>query len=787
MKRLIPLNDGWLFCDGFSRSMLDARYEFENFYPVSIPHNAAPSPVSYSRREPRGAVYTYMRIIALDEKYSGSRLELKFDGISSYAEIYINGVFVTSHKGDSPFTVDVTAPLKAGFQNCVVVKVDSVIKRDVPLSIGLGPVPAYGGIHRRVWLSVVDGAEIADTFVKTTKFEEGGVETEIDVTLGDFYPEATLWCDIFDADGAIAGRLPSKTVLSREVTLKGVLSGVSLWSTENPVLYDAVVTLKYGDEILDVSRTRFGFRKAEFKRDGFYLNGTRLKLIGLNRQDCFPVVGRAATESLQRFDARKIKELGCNVVRTLGLADKSFIEECDSIGLLVVSGISGNGYIGGSAWKTALVKTVEDTVKSYRNSPSVIAWGVRVNNSPDCDELYFKTCKAAHENDPTRATMGSRNFMGSRLYEDVFAYNDYKKSGGLSRLKKTCRLFVPYFVSEHTGRLFPTKRCDGEARRTEQALRHLRVIDEAFANKNVSGAAGMSFADFGSIDGSGDGVMYYGVTDAYRVPKTAAYAYMSLKGKDKPFLQPSSSLAPDEFDGTLRIFTNCDSVKLYRDGKLVGEYFPSKNKYKHLPHPPVEITDFIGFLAADEEKMGARTAKIFKYIVGKVKKREGLFNLTLFEKIAAFILRKVLRLKTAQFRKLVHKYAYAPAVFSAEGIIDGAVAVERRITSDECYGLKLSASETVIRPSASYETVLVTVQSTDGAGNILDYDFSPVNISVEGELRLIGENMLSLRGGAVGFFLATTPYDGHARVTVSSRYKEVSIDLEVIHERVEEL
>lgn len=83
--------------------------------------------------------------------------------------------------------------------------------------------------------------------------------------------------------------------------------------------------------------------------------------------------------------------------------------------------------------------------------------------------------------------------------------------------------------------------------------------------------------------------------------------------------------------------------------------------------------------------------------------------------------------------------------------------------------------------------MLVTVQSTDGAGNILDYDFSPVNISVEGELRLIGENMLSLRGGAVGFFLATTPYDGHARVTVSSRYKEVSIDLEVIHERVEEL
>ena len=77
MKRLIPLNDGWLFCEGFSRSMLDARYEFENFYPVSIPHNAAPSPVSYSRREPRGAVYTYMRIIALDERSEEHTSELQ--------------------------------------------------------------------------------------------------------------------------------------------------------------------------------------------------------------------------------------------------------------------------------------------------------------------------------------------------------------------------------------------------------------------------------------------------------------------------------------------------------------------------------------------------------------------------------------------------------------------------------------------------------------------------------------------------------------------------------------
>lgn len=99
----------------------------------------------------------------------------------------------------------------------------------------------------------------------------------------------------------------------------------------------------------------------------------------------------------------------------------------------------------------------------------------------------------------------------------------------------------------------------------------------------------------------------------------------------------------------------------------------------------------------------------------------------------------------------------------------------------------MSASSLTLNPRDTYETVLVTLESKDENGRTLPYDFSPIKIDVEGELTLVGSDLISLEGGAVGFYLTTTPYDGAARVSVVSRHGRASLDLEVIHERVEEL
>ena len=126
------------------------------------------------------------------------------------------------------------------------------------------------------------------------------------------------------------------------------------WDTENPTLYRcAVRLLAPGGTELDRQETAFGFRTIEFKADGFYLNGRKTFLRGLNRHQSYPYVGYAAPEALQREDARILKEeLSCTAVRTSHYPQsRHFIDECDRLGLLVFTEIPGWQHIGDMAWK----------------------------------------------------------------------------------------------------------------------------------------------------------------------------------------------------------------------------------------------------------------------------------------------------------------------------------------------------------------------------------------------------------------------------------------------------
>ena len=117
------------------------------------------------------------------------------------------------------------------------------------------------------------------------------------------------------------------------------------------------------DERID----RIGFRRAEFKKDGFYLNGKKIKLRGLNRHQSYPYVGYAMPKSMQQLDADILKrELGVNAVRTSHYPQSHyFIERCDEIGLLVFTEIPGWQHIGDAAWKDQAVENVRDMVKQY--------------------------------------------------------------------------------------------------------------------------------------------------------------------------------------------------------------------------------------------------------------------------------------------------------------------------------------------------------------------------------------------------------------------------------------
>lgn len=124
----------------------------------------------------------------------------------------------------------------------------------------------------------------------------------------------------------------------------------------------------------------------------FYLNGKKLRLRGLNRHQSYPYVGYAAPASMQIFDADILKkELGVNAVRTSHYPQsQDFIRRCDEIGLLVFTEFPGWQHIGDEEWKRQAVQNLKEMIVQYRNHPSIILWGVRINESQDDDVFTGK-------------------------------------------------------------------------------------------------------------------------------------------------------------------------------------------------------------------------------------------------------------------------------------------------------------------------------------------------------------------------------------------------------------
>ena len=130
------------------------------------------------------------------------------------------------------------------------------------------------------------------------------------------------------------------------------IKGIQLWDIEDPQLYEVEVSLELNDK-RDVCSEQYGFRSAQFRTDGFFLNGKHISLVGLNRHQSWPYNGYAMPKRVQRKDAEIIKnEAGCNIVRTSHYPQsRHFLDACDELGLLVMEEIPGWQHIGDSQWK----------------------------------------------------------------------------------------------------------------------------------------------------------------------------------------------------------------------------------------------------------------------------------------------------------------------------------------------------------------------------------------------------------------------------------------------------
>ena len=161
-----------------------------------------------------------------------------------------------------------------------------------------------------------------------------------------------------------------------------------------------------------------------------------------------------------------------------------------------------------------------------RNHPSIILWGVRINESVDDDAFYTRTNQIAHQLDPSRATSGVRYLEKSHLLEDVYAYNDFSHNGTTPGAKPkkdvTPDMGKALLISECNGHMYPTKAFDDGPHRQEHALRHVRVQNAAYASGEHAGCFGWCMFDYQTHKdfGSGDRICYHGVLDSFRNPET---------------------------------------------------------------------------------------------------------------------------------------------------------------------------------------------------------------------------------------------------------------------------
>ena len=793
MNKHIDLNNGWEFTRQFSEEFLQGGGE--DVTTVRLPHTCAETPYDYFDESVYQMVSGYRRTLTVPEEWAGKRLILTVGAAGHCAAVYLDGEMLTIHRsGYTAFRVDLSRAQPG--EHLLVIQVDSRETVNQPPFGFVVDYMTYGGLYREVWLEVKEPAHIVDVFAKPRVVRPGGI-VDSDVHCAEADRDCVIRQTLLYDGAAVATAavsLEGANLMAPAIPVSMKVPEVHLWDIDEANLYTLTTELLRRGEVLDTHTARIGFREIDFRADGFYLNGRKVKLRGLNRHQSYPYVGYAMPASMQRLDADILKrELGLNAVRTSHYPQSHhFIDRCDELGLLVFTEIPGWQHIGDAAWKSVAIDNVREMVEQYRNHPSIILWGVRINESKDDDDLYRATNELARQLDPTRPTGGVRCIKKSHLFEDVYTYNDFVHDGtnaGCEPKKAvTSDMNKAYFISEYNGHMFPTKMFDSELHLLEHTLRHATVRDAVEGESDIAGAFGWCMFDYNTHQdfGSGDRICYHGVLDMYRNPKPAAAVY-AVEQDEVPVLEISSSMDigehPASNRGRIYLLTNADSVRMYRNGLLLHEYTHADSPFQHLRRGPILVTDFIGPRLEQEEHMDPKQAQLVKEILNysavngwsrlppKIMAKAG---------IAMTKYRMTFQDAYDLYGKYIGNWGDAVPTFRFEAVKNGKVVKVVEKSPVRQVVLEARADHTDLREGATYDVAAIRLTARDGSGNRLPFFNGTVELAAEGPIQIIGPRLLQLRGGCGGTYVKTTGQAGQATLTLrSDQAQPVQIQFDV--------
>lgn len=767
-REVYSMNPAWRFHKGAVEGAETKEFNDKDWTVVSLPDG-----IEYLPTEASGCInyqgeVWYRKHFTPDAALKGKKLFLHFEAIMGKSKVFVNGKLLTEHFGGYlPVIADVTDVLDWNGDNVIAVWADNSDDPSYPPGKAQDVLDYtyFGGIYRDCWLIAHNNVFITDPnyenevaggglFVAFGKVSDALAEVQLKIhvrnaTKNPFSGQVEYM--LLQPDGTEVARLSDKiqvkagraTTVSDRMPVKQPM----LWTPSTPTLYNLLVrVLDKEGNVIDGYRRRIGIRSIEFKgKDGFYLNGRPYgkPLIGANRHQDFAVVGNAVANSIHWRDAKKLKDVGMEIIRNAHCPqDPAFMDACDELGLFVIVNTPGWQF-----WNDApefaqrVYSDIRNVVRRDRNHPSVWLW------EPILNETWYPADFAKNTRDIVDAEYPypycySGSDSEARGHENFPVY--FAHPANMQDASKEIDPTKTYFTREWGDNVDDWSSHNSPSRVARNwGEQPMRVQAQHYAcpyypvtsydvlyKQSPQHVGGCLWHSFDHQRGYHPDPFYGGLMDVFRQPKYSYYMFMAQRPVVKndrnagsgPMVYIAHEMTP--FSGKdVTVYSNCDEVRLtFNKGGKTYTYKKDKNR-PGMPSPVITFPDVYDFMV---DKAFSRTQK-----------QDDVYLL-------------------------------------AEGLIDGKVVATHKVVParrPEKILLWMDNEGTDLKADGS-DFVTVVAAVADKNGNIKRLNNYNIRFSIEGEGRLLGgpgvlANPVPVKWGTAPVLVQSTLKPGKIRITAS--------------------
>ena len=767
-REVYSMNPAWRFHKGAVEGAETKEFNDKDWTVVSLPDG-----IEYLPTEASGCInyqgeVWYRKHFTPDAALKGKKLFLHFEAIMGKSKVFVNGKLLTEHFGGYlPVIADVTDVLDWNGDNVIAVWADNSDDPSYPPGKAQDVLDYtyFGGIYRDCWLIAHNNVFITDPnyenevaggglFVAFGKVSDALAEVQLKIhvrnaTKNPFSGRVEYM--LLQPDGTEVARLSDKiqvkagraTTVSDRMPVKQPM----LWTPSTPTLYNLLVrVLDKEGNVIDGYRRRIGIRSIEFKgKDGFYLNGRPYgkPLIGANRHQDFAIVGNAVANSIHWRDAKKLKDVGMEIIRNAHCPqDPAFMDACDELGLFVIVNTPGWQF-----WNDApefaqrVYSDIRNVVRRDRNHPSVWLW------EPILNETWYPADFAKNTRDIVDAEYPypycySGSDSEARGHENFPVY--FAHPANMQDASKEIDPTKTYFTREWGDNVDDWSSHNSPSRVARNwGEQPMRVQAQHYAcpyypvtsydvlyKQSPQHVGGCLWHSFDHQRGYHPDPFYGGLMDVFRQPKYSYYMFMAQRPAVKndrnagsgPMVYIAHEMTP--FSGKdVTVYSNCDEVRLtFNKGGKTYTYKKDKNR-PGMPSPVITFPDVYDFMV---DKAFSRTQK-----------QDDVYLL-------------------------------------AEGLIDGKVVATHKVVParrPEKILLWMDNEGTDLKADGS-DFVTVVAAVADKNGNIKRLNNYNIRFSIEGEGRLLGgpgvlTNPVPVKWGTAPVLVQSTLKPGKIRITAS--------------------